>query len=384
VNVRIWVSRSSRSLRHGVLLAVASMLAVSCAASSPDTKSSPRAPSGAAIGKQFDDLMEGDATGAYRNLRAVRVTVRGTPVFERYFGAKQGASLNVQSTGKTIVGTLVGIAIDEKLLRGPDQTLAELLPSYRAQMTPQVKAITLRQLLTMSAALADDDAFYSSVFDTDKDWVAATFSLGTTERPGSRFSYSSAGSHLLSAVLSEATGRSVLDYARERLFDPLGIDTLPGAEPVARTRDLAAYERAAFAWPTDPQGRHIGGGGMKLTAADLSKLGQLWLDHGAWKGRQLVSKAWLDESQAPQISTQGQGPTESYGFQQWVTTSAGHDAFAALGYGGQVVEVVPDLDLVVVIQSTSPRDPRERTEPGTASFREYLALVDTVIAPAVG
>lgn len=123
---------------------------------------------------------------------------------------------------------------------------------------------------------------------------------------------------------------------------------------------------------------------MKLTASDLSKLGQLWLDDGVWKGRRLVSKAWMEESQAPQISTdeRGAGPT-GYGFQQWVTTSDGHDAFAALGGGGQLVEVVPDLDLVVVVQSTSPFDPLQGTEPGTADWPEYLALVDHLIAPAV-
>jgi CubicO group peptidase (beta-lactamase class C family) len=366
-----------------VLLVVASMLVVSCAASSPGTRSSRQTSAGAAISRQFDAAMDADAVGAYRNLRAVRVTVRGKTVFERFFGKARDASLNVESVGKTILATLIGIAIDENLLRGPDQTLAELLPSYRAQMTPQTQVITLRQLLTMSAALPTDDVFYPSVFDTTKDWVATIFTLGTTERPGSRFSYSSAGSHLLSAALSEATGQSVLDYAREKLFDPLGVDTLPGAEPVALAENLPAYERADFAWPTDPQGRHIGGGGMKLTASDLSKLGQLWLDDGAWNGRQLVSKAWMEESQAAQISTGGQGLTTKYGFQQWVTTSDGHHAFAALGLGGQLVEVVPDLELVVVVQSKSAGDPIQGTDPGTAGEREYVALVDDLIAPAI-
>ena len=99
-------------------------------------------------------------------------------------------------------------------------------------MTPQTQEITLHQLLTMSAGLPTDDVFYPAVLDTTKDWVATICKLGTTGRPGNRFAYSSAGSHLLSAALSEATGRSVLDYAREKLFNPLGIDTLPAAEPV--------------------------------------------------------------------------------------------------------------------------------------------------------
>jgi CubicO group peptidase (beta-lactamase class C family) len=363
------------------------MLAVSCSASSPDTKSSRQASGGADISSQFDAVMDADAVGTYRNLRAVRVTVSGKTVFERYYGKAQGASFNVQSVTKTILATLIGIALDDHLLRGPDQTLAELLPSYRGQMTPQNREITLRQLLTMSGGLPTDDVFLPAVLGTTKDWVATICTLGTTKRPGSRFAYSSAGSHLLSAALSEATGRSVLDYAREKLFDPLGIDTRPAAEPVFAAKESAAYERAAFAWPTDPQGRHFGGAAMKLTASDLSKLGQLWLDDGEWKGRQVVSKAWMEESQAPQIGTGdgGGGPvaTRDYGYQQWVTTSDGHEGFAALGAAGQMVEVVPDLDLVVVVQSTAPNDLLQGTEPGTADAPEYLALVNRLIAPAI-
>jgi CubicO group peptidase (beta-lactamase class C family) len=360
------------------------MLTVACTPSATDT--GPSLPSTtAALGKQFDAFLAMDATGAYDNLRAVRVTVAGTVVLDRHFPASANASLNVESVGKTILGTLVGIAIDEGLLRGLDQPLAELLPRYRADMGPEVRSITVRQLITMSAGLPTDDVFYRSVFDTPKDWVATILSTGTTDAGAGSFSYSSAGSHLLSAVLSDATGRSLLDYAREKLFDPLGIDTVPAAEPVALVKNRAQYERARFAWPTDPQGRNIGGGGMKLTASDLSKLGQLWLDGGVWKGRQLVSRSWLAASQAPQISTDGRGLTDSYGFHQWVTTSAGHDAFAALGFGGQLVEVVPDLDLVVVMQSRTLGDPRrDRPEPGSASEPEYLAIVDNLIAPAVG
>ena len=133
VNGRSWVSGSRRSLRRGALLAIASMLAVSCSASSPEPKSPRQASPGAATSSQFDAVMDADAVGTYRNLRAIRAAVRGKTVFERYYGRAPGASLNVESVTKTILATLIGIAIDENLLRGPDQTLAELLPSYRAK-----------------------------------------------------------------------------------------------------------------------------------------------------------------------------------------------------------------------------------------------------------
>ena len=115
--------------------------------------------------------------------------------------------------------------------------------------------------------------------------VARILADGPVQPPDQGFLYSSAGSHLLSAILRQAVGRSVLDYARQKLFAPLGIDTVPAAEPVAAPENLPAYEKAGFAWPVDPQGVHDGGGGQKLTARDLAKLGQLWLDAGRWRGR---------------------------------------------------------------------------------------------------
>jgi CubicO group peptidase (beta-lactamase class C family) len=183
--VRI-LARGPRSLLPW-LFAVAIILTAACTPSASDTKPSPSASSAATLGNQLDAFLAMDATGAYRHLRAIRVTVGGKPVLERHFGAARNASLDVESVGKTILGTLVGIAIDENLLRGLDQTLAELLPTYRTDMEPEVQSITLRQLLTMSAGLPTDDVFYPSVFDTTKDWVATILSTGTTDPAARRF-----------------------------------------------------------------------------------------------------------------------------------------------------------------------------------------------------
>ncbi len=119
-------------------------------------------------------------------------------------------------------------------------------------MPAQVKAITLRQVLTMTAGLPPDRPDDPAYVRTG-DWVAAILREGTQQR-------------------------SVLDYAREKLFTPLGISTIPAAEPVAREENLAAYNRARFAWPTDPQGNYVGFTFLKLTARDMDKLGRLWLN----------------------------------------------------------------------------------------------------------
>jgi len=333
------------------------------------------------VAKRVEDYFAASSTDAFRNRHAFLVTVGGQPLIERYDQISATTTVNIQSVGKSLLSTLVGIALSEQRLRGLDQTVAQLLPSYRTVMHPKLKTVTLRQLLTMTAGLAPDDVLYPEVLAA-RDWVAKIVTDEPTQLPGEGFLYSSAGSHLLSAILRQAVGRSVLDYAREKVFSPLGIDTVPAAELVAALENLPAYDKAAFAWPVDPQGRHVGGGGQKLTARDMAKLGQLWLDGGRWGGRQLVPQAWVAEATRAAVRT-GAGEPSGYGYQFWVTKADGHDAFAAMGLAGQLIEVVPDLDLVVVVQSRSPSDPTQPADPGVADAPQYLEIVANFIAPAI-
>jgi CubicO group peptidase (beta-lactamase class C family) len=330
------------------------------------------------LGKQIEGLFEGSYTDAFRNRRAFLVSLDGELVVEQYHKSARDTTVNVQSVGTSVMSTLIGIALDEGRLRSVDQTLAGLLPSYRDDMAPQVKGITLRQLLTMTAGLPADEEFYPKVWGTSHDWVRGLLADRPTQPSGS-FLYSSAGSHLLSVILEEATGRSVLQYAREKLFTPLEIDTTPAAEPAAMPGNLPEYRRARFAWPTDPQGHHIGGGGLKLTARDLAKLGQLWLHDGRWGDRQLVSATWMKDATTALV-TAGEF---DYGYHIWVTEAADHDAFAAVGAGGQLIEVVPDLGLVVVALSTSPSDPTVGPDPGTADSFTYAEIVEHLVVPAI-
>jgi CubicO group peptidase (beta-lactamase class C family) len=327
-----------------------------------------------------DALLAADNTGLFRNLRALLVSAGGDLLVEEYRGISRTDRTNIQSAGKSILSSLIGIAIGEGRIKGTDQALGDLLPAYAPVMSDATRRITLKQLLTMTADLPDDDAFYSGVLD-QADWVRFILSHDPGAAPGG-FSYASAGSHLLAAILQQATGMPALDYARQRLFDPLGIPTTPSTTIVASRTSGSAYDRATdFVWPVDPRGVYVGGGGEKLAAQDLLRLGRLWLDRGRWEGRQIVPSGWLDQATAAQVRTPlGLG----YGYHFWVTTADGHHAFAALGFGGQVVEVVPDLALVVVVQSRSPSDPTAPADPGAAQEQAYLSLVDHVIAPALG
>jgi CubicO group peptidase (beta-lactamase class C family) len=284
-----------------------------------------------------------------RNVRAVLVLVDGRLVLERYRGGPPQDSHDTFSVGKSIVSTLVGIAIAEGKLRGVDVTLAEALPQYRSVMRLEVARTTLRQLLTMTAGLREDPLSGEPLAATlHGDWVSDILQHGFDHPPGT-WAYSSIGSHLLAAVLVRATGMRVLEYARARLFDPLGITTRPAAQPRLDGGPAAAraYDAAGFAWPIDPQGINTGHAHIKLTARDLAAFGLLMLNKGVWKGRQLLPEGWLTEATRAHVDA-GVPDGNRYGYQWWIPDAGDHPAFAAVGYGGQLVEVVPDLRLAFV------------------------------------
>ncbi|GAA2151521.1 CubicO group peptidase (beta-lactamase class C family) [Humibacillus xanthopallidus] len=282
-----------------------------------------------------------------REVRAVLVHVCGVPVHEEYRSSTAQETHNVASVTKSVIGTLVGIALADGSLKSLEQTLGELLPEHRAVMSPAVASIRLRQLLTMTAGLDADlpDSSVGAWIQSDH-FVEGILRQGVVGNPGT-FAYSSASSHLLSAIVARATHRSVLDYATEKLFEPLGIKMTGAAQPLLVKASAAAYDKARFAWPVDHQGINYGAGWLKLRPQDMAKLGQVYLDHGTWQGKQIVPQSWVQDATTGHVDVGAQG-ADRYGYQWWVTTAGGHPAYAALGFGGQLVEVVPDKALVVV------------------------------------
>jgi CubicO group peptidase (beta-lactamase class C family) len=296
----------------------------------------------------------------YPQVRSVLVVRHGYLVYERYWqGVGPSDGHDVRSVTKSVVSALVGIALRDRHLQGLDQTVGELLVNHLpATADPRLRRVTLKQLLTMTSGLAGDDSSLGGddqLFDRlfqSRDWVRHILSRQLVSKPGAEFAYSSAGSHLLSAIVADASGQSALDLARTQLFAPLGIAADHALEPTIRhwpptQAELAAFGRAPVAWPRDPQGYHVGGAFLKLPARDLAKFGYLYLNGGRWDHTQVVPAEYVAASTRPQ-SHPPRGPGE-YGYQWWVTNETGHDSFRAMGFGGQLIQVIPELDLVVVI-----------------------------------
>jgi CubicO group peptidase (beta-lactamase class C family) len=390
-----WPTPGRTPLRHATLVVVC-VLAVACTGRT-GTQVSHRdqqpasvwpthgwrtaAPSEEGMDPKGLAVIDDDTGRVYPALRSVLVVRHGVLVFERYYhGATPATYFNVFSVTKSVTAALVGIALGEHTLGGLDQPIGRLLARHLPpRPDPRIRAVTLEQVLTMTAGLPADptDGAPPSLVRAG-DWVQFVLGRHPATKPGSRFAYSSDGSHLLSAIVADATGQPTLRYAQAKLFAPLGIASDDPFEPLFAPRNAAAYQRAGFAWPTDPQGYHLGYGFLKLTARDLAKLGYLYLKGGTWEGRQVVPAAYVRASTQTQVPTGGTfGPFTGYGYQWWTTTEQGHHAFAAVGLGGQLIEVIPDLDLVVVL--TSEPSTAEDVRSGGASH----AIVGDVVVPAV-
>jgi CubicO group peptidase (beta-lactamase class C family) len=364
--------------------AAAAGLAVTVALVGCSTAASSRADVAAAVEADLTAFLE--QADPYDKTRAVLVYHAGEPVLERYTGATEEDYWDLQSVTKSVIGTLIGIAIEQGHLDGVDQTLGELLPDHVDVMTPEVAAITLHEVLTHTAGMSPSPSPEAGVrYWESPDWVRTILAdrAETTATTDGSFAYSNAGSHLLAAILVEATGRSVLDYARAALFGPLGIPSTPAFEPSVGDYDadpdgtLREYYESDFAWPVDPQGVHEGAALLRLRPVDLAAIGLLHLQNGQWDGEQVVPADWVAASTTRQADVATSA--EDYGYQWWVTDVDDDAAYLARGYGGQLIAVVPERDLVVVVAAEFDlRDPlRNSTMLGDAAaaeaFRTWIA-----------
>jgi CubicO group peptidase (beta-lactamase class C family) len=294
---------------------------------------------------------------ALPNLHALIVARDGEVLAEhRLRGPGLDQPVNIKSASKTVLSALVGIAIDRGVLTGTDQKIAPLLASdLPAGGDPRLQEIEVGHLLSMQAGLGRTSGQYYGAWVTSPNWVRHALARPFDDDPGGRMIYSTGTSHLMSAALTQAAGASTHALARDWLVEPLGVSIPP--------------------WLRDPQGIYFGGNDMMMSPRDLLRFGELYRLGGEIDGRRILPAAWIEESWTPRTRSPWSGHAYGYG---WFTKDVGgHPVHFAWGYGGQMLFVVPSLDLtVVMISDPSPR-PREESH-----VSELHVLLDDGIIPA--
>ena len=268
--------------------------------------------------------------GRMKGVYSVILARNGYLIAEQYF--REGYRTkphNMKSASKSVLSALVGIAMDEGVL-SLDLPISDILPAGKELNDPRKADITVKHLLTMTTGLKATSYQAYSSWVLNGDWVKAALDQPLVADPGTHFQYSTGNTHLLSAVLTAATGMSTKEYAIQKLFGPMDI-TIHG-------------------WDTDPKGIYQGGNNLLLVPRDMARIGQLYLDGGKYRGHQLVPKPWVEES--TRAGSFGKNDVYgSYGY-LWFCRPGDNDAFVAVGFGGQYIYASRQHESVIAVTAT--------------------------------
>ena len=289
--------------------------------------------------------------GFYGDIDSLIVLRNGHVVVEKYFNPEyygREYRYSIRSVTKSVSSALIGIAIGHGKIRGVETNIMRYFPQYLSVDNPDSRKtqITLHDVLSMSAGYEWDEMIrhygdpqndYNRMIASD-DWIGYTLGRPMRDDPGVRLEYSGGASMLLSAILQRATGQTAAFFANEYLFKPMGIND--------------------FSWLEGQGGITNGASGLSMRRIDMARFGQLFLDQGQWEDKQLVPAGWVEASTSEQITGDPDSLYSSfaYGYQWWrfrdfdptISKLTTNDVYFAYGDGGQLILVVPHLELVVV------------------------------------
>ncbi len=289
------------------------------------------------------DVVRGRACDELHSLMVIK---DGKVAYECYGPGHTADELHVMwSVTKTFTATAIGFAVQDGLMTVEDKVVSFFTPEELPEVKPDwLKQMTVKDLMVMSSGFDKDNLIASSSReDADSlDWAKEVLSCNLLWEPGSRFSYNSSNSYLLSVIFSRVTGKKMADYLDEKLFQPLGI--------------------RRYIYLESPQGYNCGGWGLYLTTESLAKMCQFFLNEGAWDGKQLLDPKWIADATSPQImQTKTDDPEvlkslannewqQGYGYQMWVCT---HGGVRLDGAYGQIGMFYPEKNAAVIMTAFS-------------------------------
>ncbi len=372
---------SKTETRPLLLAIVASLLIAACSAGGPPTDveeisfvpqqlgdgweiSTPQAQ-----GLDPDVLAEAYVRAAgLQYMYAVLVVRNGYLVAEGYFRGRTAAHANyTASATKSYTSALVGIALREGYLTNLDQKMVDFFPELVPQIAdPRKHDITLRHLLTMTAGYPiesqDGNPYWAQLTQGDN-WVENAFMLPLVRDPGGQWEYSSGSTLLLAAIVARTSGMSALAFAEQYLFGPL--------------------EAPIPLWGQDPAGNYLGGWAMYITPRNMARFGRVYLEGGHFGNQQIVPAVWVDESLVGYNAVDwpmGALGECRYGYLWYAGTVGAYEVRMAWGHGGQIILLVPELNLVVV---TATDADNSFSQGYNQSLQVFRFIADHIIASVV-
>lgn len=298
-------------------------------------------PGSARIDPMLDAVLARWDKDEHPDLRAVVVLRDGRMVAERYYNGETANTLHdIRSAGKSVTALLVGIAIDRGKLRDVEDRVSDYWPQARGSA---IGGVEIKDILTMRSGLAAFDEDPASPGNEDKldvavDPLAFVLAVPRANPPGSLYRYNSVTAYTAGIVVAKATGRSMADFARSSLFAPLGI--------------------RHWRWASDQAGYTKGQGNLSVTARDFARIGEMVRGEGGYRGRRIISTAWLKEALAPKVAISNSDPyADGYGYfwyskVQQIGGKPVSVSFAS-GNGGNKIYIIPSRHLVVAITSSA-------------------------------
>lgn len=264
------------------------------------------------------------------NLRSFLVSKNNQLVAEAYFDKYTGDSLDhVRSVTKSVMAILIGIAIEQEFISSVDASIG----TYLKDLPDEKKDITVKHLLTMTSGISWNEGANAEGYGA---WASSPNELAyilkkpMATTPGTVWNYCSGCLHILSPLLTRASGMNTLRFAKKYLFEPLGIQQVR--------------------WEKNADGYYNGAAGLELKPRDMIKIGQLFANGGLHEGTRIISERYVGEAtshqQPPDMNL---GKDQGYGYSWWLGGDEGIHIYAALGYGGQIIAVARDANIVIVL-----------------------------------
>jgi CubicO group peptidase (beta-lactamase class C family) len=291
---------------------------------------------------EIENLINNDK---YKDLQSISVFRNNKIVYDKHInGSTYSTITDIRSATKSFISALIGIAIDKGSIKSVVEKILPYFSDYYPikNLDENKRNIKIRDLLTMTAGFDSEDEVRNSKGNEDNldalssDWVRFSIDIPMLNAPGEKWAYSSMNTFLLGYILEKATGEKLEEFAKNNLFAPLGINNIQ--------------------WRKTPQKRVVAQGNFKISSRDMGKFGQLILDNGVYKGKQIISMKWISQS------TKGIFPVhwnnyDTYGY-QWYNHTLNINGelisyVLASGNGGNKIYIIPKYDIVVTVISTA-------------------------------